>query len=153
MQTVLGIHSIVRWLILLFGLWAVIRAIMGVSGKSAYSAADTKAGLFFMIFLDIQFLLGIILLIVSPLAQTAFGDMGAAMGNKGLRFFSVEHTILGLAALAFVHIGRSKIKKLTDDGKKHKTALIFFGLALVLILALIPWPGREMIGRALFPSF
>jgi hypothetical protein len=153
MQTVLGIHSIVRWLILLFGLWAVLRAIMGVSGKSAYSAADTKAGLFFMIFLDIQFLLGIILFFISPLTQSATSDMGAAMGNKGLRFFTVEHTVLALAALALVHIGRSKIKKLTDNGKKHKTALIFFGIALVLILALIPWPGREMIGRALFPSF
>lgn len=153
MQTLLGIHSIVRWLILLFGLWAVLRAIMGVSGKSAYAAADTKAGLFFMIFLDIQFLLGIILLFISPLTQSAFGDMGAAMGNKGLRFFTVEHTVLALGAIALVHIGRSKIKKLADDGKKHKTALIFFGVALILILALIPWPGREMIGRALFPSF
>ncbi len=153
MQTVLGIHSIVRWLILLFGLWAILRAIIGVSGKSAYGAADTKAGLFFMIFLDIQFLLGIILLFISPITQSAFGDMGAAMSNKGLRFFTVEHEILGLAAVALVHIGRGKIKKLTDDAKKHKTALIFFGIAMVLILALIPWPGREAVGRALFPTF
>lgn len=151
MQTVLSIHSIVRWLILLFGIWAVIRAIMGVSSKSAYTSADTKAGLFFMIFLDIQFLLGIILFFISPLTQTAIGNMGEAMGNKGLRFFTVEHTVLALAALAFVHIGRSKIKKLADDGRKHKTALIFFGVAMLLILALIPWPGRDLVGRALFP--
>ncbi len=152
-DTLLGIHSVTRWLILLFGIWAVIRAVMGVSGKSAYTAADTKAGLFFMIFLDIQFLLGIILFFVSPLIKAALGDMGAAMKNAGLRFFTVEHTLMALVAVALVHIGRSKIKKSASDAKKHKTALIFFGLALILILALIPWPGREAVGRALVPSF
>ncbi|WP_346315991.1 hypothetical protein [Chitinophaga sp. YIM B06452] len=152
-ETLLGIHSIVRWLILLFGIWAVIRALMGVSGKKPYTSADTKAGLFFMIFLDIQFLLGLILFFVSPLIKAATSDMGAAMKNAGLRFFTVEHTLMALVAIALVHIGRSKIKKLTDDGKKHRTALIFFLLALVLLLAAIPWPGREAIGRAYFPSF
>lgn len=152
-ETLLGIHSIVRWLILLFGIWAVIRALMGVSGKKPYTSADTKAGLFFMIFLDIQFLLGLILFFVSPLIKAATSDMGAAMKNAGLRFFTVEHTLMALAAIALVHIGRSKIKKLADDGKKHRTALIFFLLALVLLLAAIPWPGREAIGRAYFPSF
>ncbi|MGX5817810.1 hypothetical protein ACWKWU_06425 [Chitinophaga lutea] len=153
MQTLLGIHSIVRWLILLFGVWAVLRAIMGVSGRKPYAAGDTKAGLFFMIFLDIQFLLGILLFFMSPIVQGALGNMGEAMGNKGLRFYTVEHTIMAIAAIALAHIGRAKIKKLSDDQRKHKTALIFFGLALVLILALIPWPGREAVGRALFPSF
>lgn len=152
-ETLLGIHSIVRWLILLFGIWAVIRALMGVSGKKPYTSADTKAGLFFMIFLDIQFLLGLILFFVSPLIKAATADMGAAMKTAALRFFTVEHTLMALVAIALVHIGRSKIKKLTNDGKKHKTALIFFLLALVLILAAIPWPGREAIGRAYFPSF
>ncbi|RPD41052.1 hypothetical protein [Chitinophaga barathri] len=152
-ETLLGIHSIVRWLILLFGIWAVIRALMGVSGKKPYTSADTKAGLFFMIFLDIQFLLGLILFFISPLIKASLADMGAAMKNAGLRFFTVEHTLMALIAIALVHIGRSKIKKLSNDGKKHKTALIFFLLALVLILAAIPWPGREAIGRALFPSF
>ncbi|MBO9154905.1 hypothetical protein ACFOTA_22005 [Chitinophaga sp. GCM10012297] len=152
-ETILGIHSIVRWLILLFGIWAVLRALMGVSGRKPYTSADTKAGLFFMIFLDIQFLLGLILFFVSPLIKAFMADPGAAMGNTGLRYFPVDHAVTALIAIALVHIGRSKIKKLSDDGKKHKTALIFFLLALVLILAAIPWPGREAVGRALFPSF
>lgn len=150
-HTLVIIHSLVRWLILLFGIWAVIRALMGVSGKSAYGASDAKAGLFFMIFLDIQMLLGIILLFISPYVN--FSDMGTTMKTPGLRFFTVEHTLMAVIAIALVHIGRSKIKKLTDDAKKHRTALIFFGLALVLILALIPWPFREALGRGWFPQF
>ena len=149
-HTLVIIHSLVRWLILLFGIWAVIRAFIGVSGKSAYGASDAKAGLFFMIFLDIQMLLGIILLFVSPYVSF---DMGTTMKTPGLRFFTVEHTIMAIIAIALVHIGRGKIKKLTDDAKKHRTALIFFGLALIVILALIPWPFREALGRGWFPRF
>lgn len=149
-HTLVIIHSLVRWLILLFGIWAVIRALMGVSGKSAYGSSDAKAGLFFMIFLDIQMLLGIVLLFVSPFVSF---DMGTTMKSPGLRFFTVEHTIMAIIAIALVHIGRGKIKKLTDDAKKHRTALVFFGLALIVILALIPWPFREALGRGWFPQF
>lgn len=149
-HTLVIIHSLVRWLILLFGVWAVIRALMGVSGKSAYTSSDAKAGLFFMIFLDIQMLLGIVLLFISPFVSF---DMGTTMKSPGLRFFTVEHTIMAIIAIALVHIGRGKIKKLTDDAKKHRTALIFFGLALIVILALIPWPFREALGRGWFPQF
>ncbi|GEP94144.1 hypothetical protein [Chitinophaga cymbidii] len=151
-HTLVIIHSLVRWLILLFGIWAVIRAFIGVSGKSAYGASDAKAGLFFMIFLDIQMLLGILLLFVSSMVN--FSDMGVTMKTPHLRFFTVEHTIMAIIAIALVHIGRGKIKKLTDDAKKHRTALIFFGLALIVILALIPWPFREALGhRSWFPQF
>lgn len=152
MQALLDIHSYVRWLILAFGIIAVFRAIAGVAGKKPYGPGDAKAGLFFMIFLDIQLLIGLVLMFTSSLTQTAFGDMGAAMGNKALRFFTVEHTLLALIAIALVHIGRSKIKKADADAKKQKFALIFFGIAFLFLLALIPWPGREEIGRALLPS-
>ncbi len=150
MNTLLLLHSLVRWLILLTGIWAFIRAWQGVSSKSPYSSADTKAGLFFMIFLDIQFLLGLILFFISPLVKTALGDMGAAMKVTPLRFFTIEHTTMAILAIALVHIGRARIKKTTEDAKKHKLALIFFGLALLLILLLIPWPFREVLGRKWF---
>ncbi|WP_341842989.1 hypothetical protein [Chitinophaga caseinilytica] len=152
MNALLDIHSYVRWLIVIFGALAVIRAIAGVAGKKPYGAGDAKAGLFFMIFLDIQLLIGLVLMFTSSLTKSAFGNMGAAMGDKVLRFFTVEHTLLAIVAIAMVHIGRSKIKKADSDAKKQKTALIFFTIAFVLLLALIPWPGRELIGRALLPS-
>lgn len=146
-HTLVIIHSLVRYLILIFGIWAFLRAVMGVSSKSAYGAADAKAGLFFMIFLDVQFLLGLLLMFVSPFVN--FKEMS----NAVIRFFTMEHTVMAIAAIAFVHIGRAKIKKLTDDAKKHRTALIFFGIALLLIIALIPWPFREALGRGWLPNF
>ncbi|CAN0486723.1 unnamed protein product, partial [Laminaria digitata] len=37
--------------------------------------------------------------------------------------------------------------------KKFKVAAIGFTFGLLIMLAAIPWPFREGIGRALFPSF
>jgi len=147
-NTLLIIHSLLRWAILLTGIWAFIRAAKGVSGKTPYTAADNKASLFFSISLDIQFLIGLLMyFITSPLTKAALSDMGAAMKDSTLRFFAVEHTTMALLALILVHIGRSKVKKAVGDAKKHKTAMIFFGLALLLILLLIPWPFRTALGR------
>ena len=147
----LHLHSLLRWLIVLAGLWAVIRSLKGVAGKTPYTPADKKAGLFFMIFLDVQFLVGIVLyFFFSPLAKTGLADMGAAMKDPVVRFFTVEHEVMALIALALVHIGKSKIKKAATDAQKHKLGLIFFGLAFIVILALIPWPFREALGRGWF---
>jgi hypothetical protein len=41
------------------------------------------------------------------------------------------------------------VKKTTAAAQRHKTALIFYALALVIILLSIPWPGTPA-GRPLF---
>lgn len=102
-----------------------------------------------MIFCDIQLLVGLILFFVSSeKAKAGLADMGAAMKNPALRFFTVEHTLMAVIAIALVHIGKSKVKKASSDAQKHKLALIFYGLAFVLIMALIPWPFRQALGAA-----
>jgi hypothetical protein len=61
------------------------------------------------------------------------------MKNSALRFYAVEHILLMIIALVLVHIGRSKSKKAVAPWKKHRVAAIYYGIALVLILAAIPW--------------
>ena len=57
-------------------------------------------------------------------------------------------------AWLLVHVGRSMVKRADTDTKKHRKSLLFFGLAIVLILAMIPWPFRQMgIAREWFPKF
>ena len=52
----------------------------------------------------------------------------------------MEHSLLMLIAIVVAHIGRSRTKKAATDSAKFKQAALFFGLALLLILAAIPWP-------------
>ncbi len=74
------------------------------------------------------------------------------MKDPLLRFFAVEHLVLMLVGLAFVHVGRARAKKARSDVAKHKTAAIFYTLGFVLILVGIPWPFSP-IGRPMLPSF
>jgi hypothetical protein len=54
-----------------------------------------------------------------------------------------------LVATVLITIGRGVVKKQIADPIKYKRAFWLFLLALLIILATIPWPGREIIGRGL----
>jgi hypothetical protein len=138
---VLTLHSWLRWLVLLTGVVAFVRAVAGASGRKPWKPSDDRAGFWFVTSLDAQFTLGLILYaFLSPITRAAFGDFGAAMKNSGLRFWAVEHVFGMLIGVALAHIGRVRARK-TDSLRRHKVAAIFFGLALAVILASIPWPG------------
>ena len=145
---VLTVHSWLRWAVLLAGLVAFIRSALGASRRAAWTPADDRAGFWFSTVLDAQFLLGLVLYIfLSPFTHAAFRDIGQAMSNSGLRFWTVEHVFGMVVAVAFVHVGRVRARK-ADSLRRHRVAAIFFGLALVAILVSIPWPGMPA-GRPL----
>ena len=148
--TLLVVHSVVRWLVLLTGLLAAGRGIAGWKGRP-WSPADNKAGIFFVATLDLQLLVGLVLyLFLSPMVKVATIDIGAAMRDPALRFFLVEHAFGMLAAVTLAHLGRIRIRKAATDGRRHRAAAVFFGLALLLVLLSTPWPGMPA-GRPLLP--
>ena len=150
----LVIHSILRWAVLFFGVWAVVSALGGVISKKAYKSSDNKAGLFFMISCDIQLVLGLILYFTGMWFEKVKTSMGAVMKDPLERYFAVEHALMMIIAWLLVHVGRSMAKRGTTDAQKHKRTLIYFGIALIIILLMIPWPFKQPgIARELFPSF
>jgi hypothetical protein len=149
-SAVLLLHSNLRWAVLLFGILAVARAITASGGGRAWGSLDDAFGRWFVIMLDVQFVLGLLLYVgLSPFTQEAFADFGAAMRNAGLRFFAVEHVFGMVIGLALAHIGRVKIRKAREDVRRQRLASLYFSLAMLAILASIPWPGTPA-GRPLF---
>jgi hypothetical protein len=132
-------HSYIRWLVLLAGILAMVLPVL--SNNSTISKKDKLPALFLMIMCDIQLLLGSLLYFkYSGYGISAFNNgVGAVMKNADLRKIAVEHVVLMLIALVLVHIGYSKVKKVMELDKLKRTSLIYFGIALVLILAGIPW--------------
>jgi hypothetical protein len=70
--------------------------------------------------------------------------MGEVMKEPFSRFFTVEHTLGMLIAIILIHIGKAQARKQISDKAKHKRTLIFYLLALLIILASIPWPFRQV---------
>ncbi len=154
MNYILIIHSILRWAVLLFGIWAVLKAIGGLSAKRNYAGADNKTSLFFMISCDLQLLIGLVLYFGNSWFDMLKSNTAEVMKTGAMRFFAMEHALMMIIAWLLVHVGRSMVKRADTDAQKHKRTLVFFGIALVLILAMIPWPFRATgIGRQWFPQF
>ena len=148
------IHNILRWAVLILGVWAVISALSAVISKRAYTSGDNKSSLFFMISCDVQLLMGLILYFTGMWFEKVKSDIGAVMKDPAERYFAVEHALMMIIAWLLVHVGRSMVKRANTDAQKHKRTLIFFGIALILILAMIPWPFRQPgIARQFFPQF
>ena len=146
--TVLTIHSWIRWIALVAGVGATMAAMRG-KVEGATSLAD-RWGLFAMMALDIQMLLGLLLyFVLSPNMQAILDNFAGAMKDPAARFWAVEHTSAMLAAVVLAHVGRVLARKAATPAAKRTRLLICFGLATVLMIVGMPWPGRPG-GRELF---
>lgn len=149
----LHLHSFLRWVILILLLVAVYKSF--TDRNKAFTTGHRKMGLFLMICADVMLLIGIYQWVAGPwgLKSIRLNGMSNVMKNGPLRFFAVEHFIGMLIAISLIHVGYSFAKKNIPDSVKHKRALVFYGLALLIILIFIPWPFRSVgAGRTWFPG-
>lgn len=146
----LFLHSWNRWLILIAGIVVIGAAIKGLTAKSEYSSFQRKWSLVFLSSLHLQLLIGILMyFFISPITALALSDFGAAMKDSVLRFWAVEHTVINILAIGLAQTGSILVKRQNDSVGKHKRTLIWTGIALVLILAMIPM-GMMGVARPLF---
>ncbi len=145
MQALVSIHGILRWIVLILAIYAIIKAYKGMKSQSAFTNEDKKAGLFFTSAMDVQLLLGIVLYFGGSRGLEAIKSIGMkeVMGNSFHRFFAVEHITMMLIAIVLVHIGKAKSKKAATEVAKHKSAFWFYLIALLIMLAAIPWPFKN----------
>lgn len=150
MEFIFKLHSFLRWALLLLMIVSIVKAAMSLSGKNPYTPADRKRTLFTMIIAHLQLVIGVVLY-VSRGWSDQFSNMAAAMKNASLRFWTVEHITMMIIAIVFITIGNIRSKKMDTDASKYKQILIWFGLALLIIIAAMPWPFRaDGIGRGWF---
>ncbi|WP_183561959.1 cytochrome B [Mucilaginibacter sp. SP1R1] len=125
------LHSGFRYIVLVLVVVAILGAFIGWIGQKPYTGANRKLNLFAMISVHTQLLIGIILYFLSPLVQFS----KEAMHDKHLRYFTVEHWVMMLVAIALITIGHSKSKKAALAEGKHKAVAIFYFLGFIIILA------------------
>jgi len=141
-SSVLLVHSWLRWAVLLLCLAALVRAVDGMRSRRGWDAGDERVSRLFVISVDLQMLLGLVLyFLLSPLSRAALGDFRGAMRDPILRYWGVEHAFGMIVAIALIHAGRARARRTTDAALKHRRTAVFFMLALIAMLASIPWPG------------
>jgi len=138
--TVKALHSYWAYLVFLILVTATINAIIKSLGKKEYHAKDFRISLFTLIVSHIQLLIGIVLFFTADyMSLIKDMGMGGIMKNAALRSNIVEHPLTMLIAVVLITIGYSKHKKKLTSAAKLKTIAIFYTIALLLVLAKIPW--------------
>lgn len=140
-------HSWLRWVILILALVNIYKSFVGSRGSLPYGKAEKGLSAAFVGCIHLTFLLGLILYFVSPYAYQGFGGSESVMKNATLRFWAVEHVFVMLLAIAAASIGKAKAKKAASDQGKFKAQLIYFSIALVLMLSRIPWGEADRLFR------
>ncbi len=145
-NTLLGLHSGLRYIVLILLVLALVGAIIGLFGKKAYTEGNRKINLFAMIFTHTQFLVGLILYFFSPMVN--YSNMGEAMKDAMTRYWTVEHSVMMLFAIVLITVGHSRSKKASEALNKHRSVALYYGLAVLVIVVAIYQSGRPLLGMS-----
>ena len=126
----LQIHSLLRYLVLIFLIIVIVNSFLGFSNKKAFGKTDDLLGITLFSLTHTQFLIAIILYFVSPLVQFN----AATMKDPSLRYWTTEHSVVMLTAIVLITMARVTSRKMKDDTAKHRRMLAFNMMAFVIIL-------------------
>jgi hypothetical protein len=152
-EALLHVHNIGRWVVLILLLVALFKALGGMTGHKPYTNGDKKVGLFLMIAAHTMLLIGLYQWFAGPwgLQNIQMIGMKGVMQEKVYRFWAVEHFVGMLIGIILITVGRAAGKKNISDRAKHSRSFWFFLTALIIIVASVPWPFRD-VARPLLPG-
>lgn len=134
-------HSALRYVVLFLLVIVIAKSLVGLLNKKPFEKGDEKLTLWLMISTHTQLLIGIFLFFVSPLV--VFGSN--TMKDATIRYWTVEHSLIMIVAVALITLARITTKKLVDDKAKHKRIFILSSIALGFILLAIIMSGRGIL--------
>jgi hypothetical protein len=144
-QGLVHLHSALRWVILILLVICLIQAF-------TKNEKIAKTSLWLLISSHIMLVLGLFQYFNSDEVGYSMiermGGLATVMKNSMARFWVVEHISAMIIAIILITMARGRAKRL-----KFGAAMWMYIIALVLILAAVPWPFRETgILRPWFPG-
>ncbi len=137
-ELLLILHSICRWLILLGLPLTIVLSIHGAITQRAYTTLDAIARISISAISHLQLLLGCTLyFLLSPITKSFITN--GIQGSSQLAFFGIYHGLMMTVAVIIMTIGSALARREKENKRKFKLSIIYFSIALVLILAAIPW--------------
>ncbi|MEW5828066.1 MAG: hypothetical protein AB1846_04180 [Chloroflexota bacterium] len=126
MDILLMVHSILRWLIVLAGLLALVKFLVGWAQKSAYGKMERGLSAGFSGLMDLQVLLGVIYLFAT------------GFGGEGFPAHHLIHAAIMLLAAAAAHVP-AMFRKREADQLLVGLLAVLGALALVAVgVAVLP---------------
>ncbi|UOQ52148.1 hypothetical protein [Hymenobacter cellulosivorans] len=147
-STLLLLHSLGRWAVLLSLLLGLVRAYRGWLGRHSFTGSDNAVRHWTATIAHGQLMLGYALYFSSPLVR-AF-RLRDAEHDPGALFFGLQHVLAMTLAIVVLTIGSALAKRRETDEAKFRTMALWFTAALLLIFLAIPWPFSPLASRPYF---
>ncbi|NDF98714.1 MAG: cytochrome B [Chitinophagia bacterium] len=136
----LHLHNALRWVLLILLLLSLLQAFTKKESVKSTS-------LFLMIAAHTMLLIGLYQVLGGRYSWGQVPEGVSVMKDKFYRFYLIEHPTLMIAAVVMITWARAKAKALA-----YKPAANALLISLLMILAAMPWPFREIVGRPWFPG-
>lgn len=144
------LHGLFRWLMLAALLYSLYRAAGGYFAGRAFTRTDNLLRHWTATVAHIQLMLGCAVYFTSPVIAYFRGHFREAVQQKEMAFFGLIHMLLMLTAITFITIGSALAKRKTANRDKFRVMLLWFLLALLIILVAVPWPFSPLARRPYF---
>ncbi len=129
-DTLIYIHSVLRWLILSLAVFGIARSFVSMLSVSArFSRLDLGVGRAYPLLLDLQLLVGILLVLAALTLQQPVPWI---------------HPIIMVPAIAIAHLSRRFAAR--PDRKRHQAQLVIYLSSLALVVL-----GLAVIGQLALP--
>lgn len=148
--TLLLIHSLLRWLVLLSLCSAVIIAFRGYAFNRVFTPANNLLRHWTATIAHLQLVAGMMLYVQSPAVKYFFSAPDYTTESL---FFAAIHIILMMCSVIVITIGSAIAKRAQRDKDKFRNMLFWYTLALVSIFIAIPWPFSPLAQRPFIRSF
>jgi hypothetical protein len=125
MEFLVGLHSLMRWVVLLAVTVAFVRGLIGWLRGGTWTANDRVLTLVAITALDIQLLLGLII-------------YGTGSHWNSSNFIAYVHPLVMITAIVIAHVTSLLIRRTESATAKFRTLAIGLFVALFLITAAIP---------------
>ena len=130
MDTLLAIHSFVRWIIILVAVIVIIKFAIGWAANSLFKAMDRGLTSAFSGLMDLQVTLGLIYLIWNGIMASGFPT------------YRIEHGVTMIIAAAVAHLP-SRFKKLNDKLRFQYSLLAILGSLILVAIGISFLPNGQ----------
>lgn len=149
-STLITVHSVFRWLVLITLLISIYRAWKGMTSGNRFSRTDNAFRHWTATISHVQLMIGMILYFQSPITDYFLKNFSIAISTLEFTFFGLIHSVLMLVAIVVITFGSALAKRKITDREKFRTMLYWFSIALIIILIAIPWPFSPLANRPYF---
>jgi hypothetical protein len=122
MDVIVGVHSLVRWLVVVVALIAVVRYALVMAGRAPSSGMDRGLMSGYTGLLDLNVLLGLIIIV------------GLSINTGQVLTVWLEHAVTNIVGVVVAHVFAQRAKKVEDAKLKARTNLLGVVISIAIIV-------------------